>query len=158
LRSLDRALIRECARVCCSVRFELGLLTRLCFFDGAHICRDARLRAELRLSFHLGALHGEPRSVAIGFGTRCRLSGARAFGCLARAGGREQAPLGIGGAVRKFSGRIVMSGGIVLGRSDEVNEARRLVLVFVVLLRLVTARVPEALRFASNQLRSSQVM
>jgi hypothetical protein len=158
LRSLDRALVRECARLCCRVRFELGLLTRLRFFDGAHVGRDARLRAEFRLSFHLGALQRKPRSAAIGFGTRCRLSRARAFRCFSRAGGREQAPLDIDGSVRKLCGRFVMSEGIALWGGDEVNEARRLVLVLVVFPRLVTARLPDAFRFAADQLRSSQVM
>lgn len=85
--------------ICCGtpvrrvLRFELGFLTCLRFFDGARVGGDAALGTHLGLSFHFGALKREARCVAIGFGTGGRLRCARAFGCFARTRRGQRAAL-----------------------------------------------------------------
>jgi hypothetical protein len=96
MSGLHGLLVGHCASMRRRLRFELRLLARLRLLDRSRVRGDTALRAKLGLSFHLGALHGDARSIAIGFGACGRLSRTRAFGGFARARHRERATLRVG--------------------------------------------------------------
>jgi hypothetical protein len=154
---LDRLLVCSSSRVGCGLRFHLCLLASLCFFDRAGIRCDAALRTQLRLTLHLRALESYASGIAIGFGARRGLRRARAFSCLARAGGRECATLAFG---RHAMARLFRDGKCLQGRRTgwQIDVALGRSFVRDAFFRGAPSLLAVALEFAPNELSAAYVM
>jgi hypothetical protein len=95
----DGSLVGGGSRLGGELSFPFRLLARLRLLDRAHVGSDAALRPHLSLALHFGSLQCKPCGVAVGFGTRGSLCGARALGGFTCARGDEGSALGIRGGL-----------------------------------------------------------
>jgi len=152
-------LVGDGSRVRCSLCVELSLLARLSFLDCACVCRDAALRTQLRLPFHLGALKGNAGCIPIGFSACGRLGCTRAFRGLSRARHCERATLSIGrGSHSRFFGhRKRLDRGRSGRRLDKIARFGR-ELICDAFFSGAFALLPVAFDFAPHELSAAYVM